>query len=659
MKEENTMSVLSISLLCSGRNKDEMVKCLDSLMTIRNRMSSEIIIVDTGCGPDTKPLLSKYADKVIKFTWCNDFAKARNAGLKECTGEWFMFIDDDEWFDDTDDIVDFFNSGKYKNYDKAEYIIRNYLNPEMSVYYDSWLPRIMKRVEGISFHGKIHEYLTPAGNNVFKLKSIANHTGYAYSTQLEIFKKAQRNIPPLLEMMNQEPENGLWCAQLIQEYRNIRDFSSMEQLSLSTLEKISEVDKQSTKLKGMMYEGVLVSEIQTYQYDKAASHLINYIFDKSNSEKCTAGLCFYGVEIFLEKKSYLRVYNYAQKYLEIYDKYSKIEDTSVDDLTFMLGNIFAKIKVNYCTAAIISSGVRTGNISVIYDFFDRFDLDSTDQSAVLFSHGMNYAFTHFENNERFLAYASKMCKKTFICTLLLNEVREIEKNDKKQFDKLVQVYGRIESTDDIYILYLRLLYAYRYSRSELPDMYRLIFGCVVDFFDMDPRIWSIADEVKINLIPEFKNIPFIRWKKAVDLLMDKHLKDRQETVSFITEKINGDNDIRFDYFRLRLEEKKLSGYAGKDSAGILLNKYCTDCVSFYLKIYKPELFTGDTTVLPQDCQFAMQFITIVSNEQNYSPLEYIKALEDCASLYDSFAEIMKTYISEYGNRIRAELEKKL
>ena len=33
-----------------------------------------------------------------EFKWCDDFAKARNAGLEKCTGEWFMYIDDDEWF---------------------------------------------------------------------------------------------------------------------------------------------------------------------------------------------------------------------------------------------------------------------------------------------------------------------------------------------------------------------------------------------------------------------------------------------------------------------------------------------------------------------------------------------------------------------------------
>lgn len=659
MKEENTRPVLSISLLCSGRNREEMTKCLDSLMTIRTRMSSEIVVVDTGCGPDTKPLLGRYADKVVEFTWCDDFAKARNAGLKECTGEWFMFIDDDEQFENTDAIVDFFNSGEYRKYDKAEYIIRNFINSEKTAYADVWLPRIVRHTDELHFHGKIHEFLTPVGENSKKITCIALHSGYQFPTKADLYKKAQRNIPPLLEMMKKEPNAGIWRAQLIQEYKNISDFSSMEQLCLSTLDEISKSDMENAKLKGMMYEGALFAEIQTYQFDKAISNLKDFLSDKDNSEKCIAGLCFYGVEASLAKKSYRSAYTYAQRYLDIYDKISKIEDTSIDDMTFMCGNVFEQRKIMYCIAGIITAGVRIGNLSVIYEYFDRFDLGSHDEPIVQLSQGMNYAFSHFDFDEIFVTYASKMCRNTYIRELLLDEVRKSEKEDSKRFDKYVQIYGRIDSADDIYILYLRLLYAYRYDRSKLNDIYKLIFDCVLDFFDMDPSIWHIADEVQIDLVSYFKNVPFIRWKKAVDLLMDEHFDKRQETVSFINEKINGDNNLRFDYFRLKLEEKSLNSYDGRESAAALLNSYCTDCVTFYLKIYKPELFTGDLTVLPQECQFAMQFIKVVSNEQNYSPLDYIKALEKCAALDDSYAEVMKAFISDYGEIIKAELGNRL
>ena len=87
--------VLSISLLASNR-KDSIRKCLDSLNPLLKEVSSELIIVDTGCDEEQHNLLLEYADKVICFEWCNDFSKARNVGLKQAKGEWFLYIDDDE-----------------------------------------------------------------------------------------------------------------------------------------------------------------------------------------------------------------------------------------------------------------------------------------------------------------------------------------------------------------------------------------------------------------------------------------------------------------------------------------------------------------------------------------------------------------------------------
>ena len=99
--------LLSVSMLISGR--DEMRNSLNSLLYFKNAFSTEIILVDTGCNVEQRAFAEKYADKIINFTWCGDFAAARNAGLKEAHGEWFMFLDDDEWFDNPKEIIAFFS----------------------------------------------------------------------------------------------------------------------------------------------------------------------------------------------------------------------------------------------------------------------------------------------------------------------------------------------------------------------------------------------------------------------------------------------------------------------------------------------------------------------------------------------------------------------
>ena len=142
--------LLSISLLASNR-KDTIFKCLDSLKPLRDAISSELIIVDTGCDEELHQALLKYADIVTRFTWCNDFSKARNAGLKLAHGEWFLYLDDDEWFVDLEDMIRFFQSGAYKKYGYANYIQRNFADDSGTHYNDSWVTRMIRLEKNTRF----------------------------------------------------------------------------------------------------------------------------------------------------------------------------------------------------------------------------------------------------------------------------------------------------------------------------------------------------------------------------------------------------------------------------------------------------------------------------------------------------------------------------
>ena len=90
--------LLTISVLISNR-PDTVRKCLDSIRPLLARVSSELILVDTGCGEQVRGIIEEYTDNIVDFKWCRDFAKARNAGLERAGGEWFLYLDDDEWFE--------------------------------------------------------------------------------------------------------------------------------------------------------------------------------------------------------------------------------------------------------------------------------------------------------------------------------------------------------------------------------------------------------------------------------------------------------------------------------------------------------------------------------------------------------------------------------
>ena len=121
--------LLSISILVSNRI-DTIRKCMESIKPLLTQIPCELIAIDTkGVETDGSiDVVREYTDKIYYFEWCHDFAKARNFGMEKCSGKWFMFMDDDEWFEDVTEIVEFFKTGEYKKYHCANYKIHNYDN---------------------------------------------------------------------------------------------------------------------------------------------------------------------------------------------------------------------------------------------------------------------------------------------------------------------------------------------------------------------------------------------------------------------------------------------------------------------------------------------------------------------------------------------------
>ena len=118
---------LSIGILVSNRIQ-HIRQVMESIKPLLSAVPSELIVVDTkGEESDGSiDIVREYTDHVYPFTWCNDFAAARNVCLEHSHGEWFMFHDDDECFDDVTELIDFFLSGECNRYQCASYYIHDY-----------------------------------------------------------------------------------------------------------------------------------------------------------------------------------------------------------------------------------------------------------------------------------------------------------------------------------------------------------------------------------------------------------------------------------------------------------------------------------------------------------------------------------------------------
>lgn len=211
---------LTVSLLVSNQI-GTIRKCMESLKPILDAVPSELIVVDT-VGPENSDgslaIAKEYADQVIRFEWCDDFAAARNAGLSRAKGEWFLYVDDDEWFEDPTEIVAFFQSGEYEKYGCTQYAVRSYEDEEMTRYSDGWVTRLARRTPEMKFIHPIHEMLSPVYKPEKKFLCYAHHVGYIFKNKEEKKEHFHRNVYPLLEEIEKHPNDLRLMMQLIQEY---------------------------------------------------------------------------------------------------------------------------------------------------------------------------------------------------------------------------------------------------------------------------------------------------------------------------------------------------------------------------------------------------------------------------------------------------------
>ncbi len=222
--------MLTISILVSGRG-DSMEKCIASLEHLRRTVPCELILTDTGCPDEMQEWLRQKADKVLKFKWCDDFAAARNVGLRAARGQWFMFMDDDEWFEDTTRIEAFFLSGEYRRYQSASYVVRNYANMEGTIWRDIHLTRMTLRRPDTRFFYPIHESLWPLLEPEKYLEDYAHHYGYASADPEVQMAKRKRNLGILLSAIEEDPHCMKHYLQGVAEYYAMDDWDEATKMA--------------------------------------------------------------------------------------------------------------------------------------------------------------------------------------------------------------------------------------------------------------------------------------------------------------------------------------------------------------------------------------------------------------------------------------------
>jgi len=194
---------------------DILHRCLESAYPWVN----EIIVVDTGSADGTKEIARRFTGKIYDFSWCDDFAKARNFSLSKASQEWVLILDADE-------IVIEFDSKGLESFARTGEstvgrikVVNLLEEPWGQTQHTERISRFFNR-QLFYYEGIVHEQLVH--NNMLPLKAVpvgitVEHFGYAQAA-MQKKDKLQRNITLLLQAVVDAPGDSYLYYQLGQSY---------------------------------------------------------------------------------------------------------------------------------------------------------------------------------------------------------------------------------------------------------------------------------------------------------------------------------------------------------------------------------------------------------------------------------------------------------
>ena len=215
---------LSLSVAIIFKNEIRCIeRCLKSLLPLKERVSCEIVMADTGSTDGSREIAERYADTLFDFTWVDDFSAARNAVLDRCFGEWVLVIDSDEWLDaEFDELIGFLNGrASARRHDFAFLEIRDYLTADFTDFQNFSGPRLLRMASGPRYVGKIHESPTfkrPLGSKTFFKHLTLHHDGYVMLNDGSEAgrKKRDRNRALLRQELERSPDDPRLLLQYVE-----------------------------------------------------------------------------------------------------------------------------------------------------------------------------------------------------------------------------------------------------------------------------------------------------------------------------------------------------------------------------------------------------------------------------------------------------------
>lgn len=604
-----TQPMLSISMMTPGK-KHTLEPCLKSLAHLRKTIPCQLVLTDTGCEPEQRKLLEKYGDLVLDFEWCNDFAKARNHGISHCTGEWFMVLDDDEIFERTTEIEDFFLSGEYKKYHEARVWCINYLSWDRKQHDEGmYALKMMEMGPKTRYVGKIHEVLEGINGNVAMIDALYGHYGYVYENSEQSELHSRRNIQPLEEGLAKDPDNIHFAMQLANEYYISRRVFKLEQLCRQYYDRMNHKVANEGLFAGGLYYSLVFQE-RFEEADELCEAITQdpYIYVGAHATVLADRAMRASKQQDMET-----TYAFSERYMEVYFQISKKELAGV--ALFFMGwgftdEVFARVASIYLQAAI---ALRRG---IKRQYITKFPWDAYD----------------------------------FVYPLWLEE--------KIKPDFREQLYPYIEGVDckNSYILTLQIYAAKRRHVSDamMQELAEKLFHSTNNVFGFEREIYVILHDYHVNCEELLQGLPmdtYVGDLKKAQQSGRSHWDEFAEHVAIIRQS----EDIHYQYFDMLYAEVCLLDNTESDFEVLLQSvKHFAACAhAYYRKLFTDQAWE-ECVFLPEAGELARRLEAFVKAVEATDVQGAMSELRQAIGIHTKYDGMLQKLAHGYSDDLQSQ-----
>ena len=655
--------LLTIGIITKNES-EKLERCLKSLMPIREALDCEIIVTDTGSTDNTVEIAQKYADQVLHFEWCDDFSAARNTGIDAAKGLWFMWIDSDEWIENPDSMIDFFNSGKYKNYATANVNFVNIIDYKKNNNIHIILCRLMLLNTGRRFTGNIHEHISLV-EPVYNIKIMLYHDGYAFKDLEDKNDKHDRNMELLLRSHEEKPDDLSIIRYIAVQYRIAGEYEAASRYcdeSLRILDSkniINHIDKAYK-----VYFSIL--QASNYYETKRYEDSIQLLKDMQDDDVKLSSRFMDVYAILFASYSKLgntnKAFEYCEKYLDYYSRKNDFDKT----YSPVFFHLYEREEIS-----------RTA-INYYIENLSAFDYDEISKfkpvERIMNISRINIEFNRNDSTKNFIADMFKLAEKIDSIDPVMYAYRKLMENKEDGFVKTFQ--NRLSR----YVL-LNQKKAVEISEEllKLEDIWNL--GKLVEVFSMDAYLEkeklhkvllemlnnedneiSIKSELLYRAVKS--GIEFRLFADNTDLFLSgstaklsivKHEDLCENIIEYYHNMKHTNSNIRFMYFITSMIESSLHENLSEEVLKDVYDIFSETLPVIIRSMYNPDIMTEENiSIYPPVFRFGYYIERSRKSRESGDLTAYARELKKAVRQYPVMGIPIKSKISE----LEKELEER-